>query len=213
MDTQALVEHAVSTLFTVLGSSIILGLTWTVGRWWQVRWQMEQKRREGRLEMQRVLAEQYGEFFAVWKMWNYAMLDAAKPPSDDRRASLLERAVTAEGRVEAVLGRIAAERPLGPEQRRALGVYRQAFQTLRRAIRNGHRLDWRSSQHLQYDAFKALHAEVLVMIRPADRDKLPTPLESQAAFGEITSRKWEDAWAEIGANAKSAASESRTAPR
>jgi hypothetical protein len=142
--------------FTVLAGVPLLFVTHTIGQRLLLHWQIQRRRREARLVMHTALADAYGEFFAVWKTWNFAMnVASGSGPTPEHREKLLERAATAEGKVESVLARITVERRLDHEERKDLGMYRQAFQALRRAIRHGHRLDWRTSEHREYEAFKA----------------------------------------------------------
>jgi putative (di)nucleoside polyphosphate hydrolase len=55
---------------------------------------------------------------------------------------LLTRATAAEGAIEALFVKVATERILEDDDVRALGLFRQAYQKLREAIRDGQELEW-----------------------------------------------------------------------
>src|SRR4029077_5424295 len=74
----------------------------------------------------------YGEFFAVWKLWNYsARAGHIQDDRDERRWSLWERACAAEAGIEATFTELVASRKLAEAEIQDLGQFRQIYQTLR----------------------------------------------------------------------------------
>jgi putative (di)nucleoside polyphosphate hydrolase len=61
---------------------------------------------------------------------------------DTLHGELLSRASAAEGGIEAIIVKLATERILDEGDLRTLGLFRQAYQKLREAIRDGRELEW-----------------------------------------------------------------------
>lgn len=76
---------------------------------------------------------------------------------------LLERATAAEGKVESILLQLAAERYLDAAIIETLGLFRQAYQQIREAIRDRRQIDWKRKSP-EYIAFKALSSEISCFI-------------------------------------------------
>ncbi|MFY9698156.1 MAG: hypothetical protein WAK34_07490 [Rhodoplanes sp.] len=71
-----------------------------------IQWNIRQKQRENDLSTARDFHLLYGEFFAVWKLWNYFIKDVkAQSLYGASRWELLKRACDAEGKLEATLVR------------------------------------------------------------------------------------------------------------
>ncbi len=170
--------------------TIVLG--WVVGQRLTVYWNLRQKQREYDMTTAQEFHKLYGEFFAVWKLWNYHLRESTS--GTEVRAQLLSRACTAEGSVESLFVRLASSRTLTEEQTGVLGRFRQGYQSLRQAVRDGRPLDWRSSTHPQYVAFKKLAAEVAVLI-VSEMPPSAGVVEARAAsLLRITSNEWEQKW-------------------
>jgi hypothetical protein len=170
-----------------LGALTLLGLAWFVGQRLTVNWSLYQKRREQDLETARDFHLLYGEFFAVWKLWNYYH-DAAEPKTfpDASRWALLDRACEAEGRFEAILVRLASNKELNDKDVEILGQFRQVYQTLRESIRDNIRLEWNHSTHPSYVLFKS-HAPLINSIILNRR----TGSARETSILKITSNQWE----------------------
>ena len=57
-----------------LGISLLtIALGWFVGQRLNVRWNLRQKQRELDLTTAHDFHMLYGEFFAIWKLWNYSL--------------------------------------------------------------------------------------------------------------------------------------------
>ena len=171
--------------------TIILG--WLVGQRLTVRWNVRQKQRELDLSTAHDFHKLYGEFFAIWKLWNYSL--TAQSGCTVSRSDLLVRACAAEGAVESLFVRLAAGRDLREGDITTLGRFRQGYQTLRETIRDNEKLSWDSSTHPEYLAFKKLATAVALLIVS---EKAPAETLAQkraAALVSITSNRGEGRWA------------------
>ena len=178
----ALIQGAAAIIAAV--AVVVLG--WLVGLSVAAKWAFYQKRRELDLAAAHELYELYGEFFAIWKLWNqYRTLGKQDRNGDeqvlprvdedqplrnperlkllkrvsyayDPRLELLERVSNAEGRMEALFIKIASEKSLKHEEWCEFGKFRQAFQRLRNRIQHNESLGWRSSEDPEYLTFKRL---------------------------------------------------------
>jgi hypothetical protein len=156
----ALVE--VPKLVTAL---ILAGLGWFVGKRLTVLWSRRQKQNEQDLMAARDFHALYGEFFALWKLWNYFIRDlGAESLSGASRWNLLDRACGTEAKLESTLVRLASERSLTNKDIDTLGHFRQLYQQLREAIRDNKPLAWDHSEHPDYVQFKTLAPQVAAII-------------------------------------------------
>src|SRR5690242_5311260 len=99
-----LAKGGISLVVTLVG----LGVGWLVGQRLSFQWNLRQKRRESDLATAQDLQRVYGDFFAVWKVWN----EVARAGDAAARAGLLRRAAEAEGLLERVLVKLTTERRL-----------------------------------------------------------------------------------------------------
>lgn len=149
--------------------------------------QSAQKQRELQLVAAARFYELYGEFFAVWKQWSAFKAGKLVPRDPEAfRVGLFERACAGEGNMEAVLVRIASEFRVEPVDIETLGRFRQAYQTLREALRENHELGWNDPEHPQYAAFKRLACLVASLLGRHTLKELPTPEEAAAVLKKIT---------------------------
>ena len=157
--------------------------------------QSAQKQRELQLEAAARFYQLYGEFFAVWKLWSAAKSGKVAPEQPQAyRAELYRRACAAEGDMEAVLVRLATEYHLGQSEIEVLGKFRQAYQSIREALRADRELGWGTSDHPQYAAFKRLACSVASLLAAHTPTGLPTAQASATVLREITDNKWEHGW-------------------
>jgi len=175
----------------LISSLVLLALAWFVGQRLTVGWNLRQKRKENDLATARDFHALYGEFFAIWKLWNYYVRDiGADSLEGASRWSLLMRACEAEGKLESTFVRLACERSLGPEDIAILGRFRQVYQQLRQAIRDDRPLMWDRSAHPEYVSFKTLAPQVASLI-VGDGGASPDRRLAAIVLEEITSNKWE----------------------
>src|SRR5262245_30600537 len=90
------------------------------------RTQAAQKQRELQLLAANRFYQLYGEFFAVWKLWNAVKSGTVAAESQQAQGlELYRRSCVAEGEMEAVLVRVATEFRLGPSEVETLAKFRQ----------------------------------------------------------------------------------------
>lgn len=179
------------------GIPILLGVfaTGLVGAGFGFWWNLQLKRRESDLATLKIFHELYGEFFAVWKLWNYYVRDIGPDAFPDAsRWGLLERASAAEGAMEAILIGLASKHRLSPTSLTALGQFRQLYQQLRESIRYNLALEWDDSGHPVYMAFKRLGPVIAYMIRTGRNvDGMTSKLQTEAWL-QVTHNKHEEFW-------------------
>jgi mechanosensitive ion channel-like protein len=190
---ETLLTEGLKAVPNLLVALITLGLGWLVGQRLTLSWNLRQKRRELDLSNAKEFQALYGEFFAVWKLWNYYTRDIGdKSLPGASRWELLNRACAAEAGMESIFVRLASERNLSDTQVESLGQFRQLYQTLREVIRDNKPLRWDHSEHPEYVKFKRLGAEVAYFIvTDTDKDKAAAGKHADALIG-ITANRHED---------------------
>ena len=187
----ALFIAAQAELPKIVSASILLGLTWAVGNRIAAKWNLYQKQWELDRSAARDFQLLYGEFFALWKMWNFVH---RMPEADDSRNSsrweVLKRAADAEGKLESLLVRLSCDPELEDNEIEALGIFRQLYQTLRKCIRDNIVLSWTSSEHPDYVQFKRLAARIALLILRDPRLKTDAGLAARHLI-DITANHWE----------------------
>ena len=140
---ETLLTEGLKAVPNLLVALITLGLGWLVGQRLTLGWNLRQKRRELDLSNAKEFQALYGEFFAVWKLWNYYTRDIGdKSLPGASRWELLNRACAAAAGMESIFVRLASERDLSDAQIESLGQFRQLYQTLREVIRDNEPLCW-----------------------------------------------------------------------
>lgn len=181
-------------LKAVVGPVIAVGLAWLVGNRLSSEWAIRQRRREHSLASVAEFYRLYGEFFALWKMCNYAFRDADHETDDATLWDLMRRSAALEANGESILLRIATELALSDDHIRTLGLFRQGVQLLRQSIVKQRILGWSSSEHREYQAFKGLSVGVAALAAKVGSGQ-PPPLEkAQRQLREITHNKWSKEW-------------------
>ena len=187
----ALFIAAQAELPKIVSASILLGLTWAVGNRVAARWNLYQKQWELDRSAARDFQLLYGEFFALWKMWNFVY---RSPETDSdrsaRRWEVLKRASDAEGKLESLLVRLSCDPELANDEVAALGIFRQLYQTLRESIRDNKVLSWTSSEHPEYAQFKRFAAQIALLILRDPRLKADAEVAARHLI-EITANQWE----------------------
>jgi hypothetical protein len=188
--------HMPTEVTAAIAGAVVTTVGAAVAAWvLALNWAVQQKRKELAIEAGHDLSRAYGEFFAVWKLWNYAFADAANERSPAKaRWMLLERAAASEAQFEALLVRLATERALSAREREFAGRFRQGYQQLRQAIKDNRKLDWSRSDKEQYRAFKVLACEMTELVRTADGTSPPSSKEACEALLAITSNDYEPGW-------------------
>ncbi len=185
-------HETIKACLTLLVSSLTLLLGWLFGQRLGYHWNIRQKRREIQLAVSQQFYLAYGEFFAVWKLWN--RLDRNNPSFDDRRWGLHQRAAAAEAIVEGLMVKLSSELVLDSSRLRMLGCFRQAVQQLRQSIREDVVLNWLSSGSTCYVTFKELASSVATILSSEWPEDLPSARLASSQLLEITANKWEPIW-------------------
>ncbi|MEA2760222.1 MAG: hypothetical protein QOH65_2835 [Methylobacteriaceae bacterium] len=191
MTSIEIVKLLLPPFLTALATLLAAGL---VGHGLTAKWAERQKRREMVLTATNDFYKLYGEFFAVWKLWNYSLQQSGTSDFDERRWKLLERASAAEASMETAMVKLVSERILTGDEITMLACFRQAYQCLRQAIKNGHKLNWYFDEYPQYLAFKRLATGVSKLVSTGDQTSPPDITEAQNALRTITSNRWEHTW-------------------
>ena len=150
----------------ILTYLIFLGLGWLIGKRLTVLWSREQRENEEDLIAARAFHQLYGDFFALWKFWNYSLRDqGSQAAPGTSRWELLDRACSSEGKLEALFVSVAAsQRSLANDDIETLGRFRQRYQQLREVIRDNAPLNWDHAEHPDYKEFKTLAPQVAAII-------------------------------------------------
>lgn len=185
-----LLDSTLKQMPILFSAIILLAMAWFVGNRLTYKWSIRQKRRELDLAAARNFHLLYGEFFTVWKLWNYFVREnGADSLQGASRWGLLERSCEAEGKLESTLVLLCCEVQLTDEDIETLGRFRQLYQQLREAIRDNSALDWDRSEHADYLSFKVLAPKVASLV-VSDRQPA-SPASAASALRRITSNEWE----------------------
>ncbi|MFF3757709.1 hypothetical protein [Streptomyces sp. NPDC002185] len=168
----SLIESVGAPLLTVVAT---LGGGWLVTTRVTDRWDQVKKQREMGLSAAQDFQRLYGESVAIWKTWN-ALTSHHTPVTTPEHSgwSCFERATAAEGAIEALMAKLAAERLLNDDEIDVLGGVRQAFKVVRRTIERGEPLGWGASGVAPYAALKSLSAALSVLLSSPSRGGGPS---------------------------------------
>jgi hypothetical protein len=173
---------------------LVLAATWFVGQRILVSWDMRKKRQELDIAAATQFQQLYGEVKEVARLWRTITKRAEQPitPPADIRWQLLARATSVEGKSEAVVMKLATERPLSEGEIRSIGLFRQACQDLRESIRDGKSLP-AMRYGGGYTLFNNLATEITCLIGrnpPKDAPELQVAQKNLDAIARIGSRVW-----------------------
>jgi len=185
-------DEFIKLIFNCLGGIFVLLLGALAGQRLTAYWNLRQKRRELQLSALQQFYSAYGEFFAVWKLWN--RLDRKSDNAPERTWELHKRAASAEAIVESTMVRLASEMRLLALDIEDLGRFRQAFQQLRQCIREDKNLKWPSSECPEYKSFKILAVRCARIISKAWPDRPIAAGLAATQLLQITSNNWEQDW-------------------
>jgi len=185
----------IKTFIPLLSTLVSLLLAWFVGNRISVTWAIRQKQREFQLTTRADFYRSYGEFFSIWKLWNFYKRNATKVPFPENvHWEVLQRACAAEAAVEGLLVRVASERALSAEDLANLARFRHAYQTLRVTIRRDEELAWTRDDHPEYRSFKTHAATVALLLDTAPFLADKDPADAASNLIEITANHWADEW-------------------
>ena len=97
--TDLLIQESIKAIPSLVVALITLTLGWFVGSRISNHWTLIQRRKELDLETAQTFHKLYGEFFALWKLWNYFIHDiGAEALPEASRWELLNRLYSRNGR-------------------------------------------------------------------------------------------------------------------
>lgn len=178
----------------VVGPIVALAVAGLVGNELAARSERRRKLRDLDLDLLHEFYRLYGEFFALLKLWDAWKRRGNSAATDpDGFGRILERSANAEGRVEALLLKVASERTPTCSEQDLLGAFRQCHQSLRESVGRDEAVEWNRANFEPYAAFKALACAVSQLLsseRSAHWDQLE-PREAIDAFRQVTSNTYE----------------------
>jgi hypothetical protein len=181
---------------------ITLGLGWFVGVRITATWALRQKRRELELSAATELYRLYGEFFAVWKLWNYHREGVVPLQAEDTRWELMKRAALVDAGFETLLVKVSSERIVGDALIAEAGLLRQGFQQLRTAIKYNQPLAWHSSEDAEYSEFKRVACAFANFLARDHQWQIPLSTTSARTLASITSNEHERRWKGISSRSR-----------
>jgi hypothetical protein len=178
-------DEAVKFVFALL----VLFTAWAGGYLLVRKWALQQESRAVNLALTKQFQQLFGEYKEIWRLWKvYAPSQLPRYAETQAPASitweLLARASSAEGRVEAVLLKLATDRTLTKDQLLTLGLFRQSFQVLRQGIRDGQSLDY-GFKDAKYRLFNKLGVQVAHLIVASAASTPPSEAQACQAFQTI----------------------------
>ena len=146
---------------------LVLGFGWLIGQRIITFWDKRKKRQELDIATSKDFHKLYGEFKEVSRLWRTAKYDGERHVPLEfptaTRVELLKRSSASEGGIEAIIVKLATERSLTDQEIKILGLFRQAFQELRSAIRDGRQFPWNNGTP-DYVLYNDLAAKVARII-------------------------------------------------
>ncbi|NVN93078.1 MAG: hypothetical protein HXX11_21125 [Desulfuromonadales bacterium] len=171
---------------------------WVIGQRIITYWDIKKKRQELDIAAATQFHKLYGEFKEVSRLWRAFSFIGERSKQlifpETIPLELLSRAVTAEGGVEAIIVKLATERVLEEDDIKTLGLFRQAYQQLRQAIRNGESLEWTYDKP-EYHLFNDLACKTTCIISSNKTKKSPESSAATNILRQITSIRsidWDD---------------------
>jgi len=185
-----MLDSAAVEIPKLLTTLVFLGLGWVIGKQLTVLWSRRQKQNDQDLDAARDFHALYGDFFALWKLWNYYIRDlGAEALPGASRWQLLDRACKSEARLESTLVRLASQKELTGNDIDTLGRFRQRYQQLRESIRDNVALEWDHSEHPDYLEFKTLAPQVAAIIAGSGRARKELLMKITSNMYEIPDRR------------------------
>lgn len=187
-------DAVLSALISSAAPAVLaLLLAWAIGNSLSLRHETHKKVRELDVAALQEFYDLYGGFYSLWKRWNFAQ----RRPGAGNGGELLDEAASLVGKLESLLIRICAQRSLTRQEVQTLGSFRQAYSSLRDAMKDGHPLQWSSSDHPDYVRFKSFAVSTVSVLQPRSLRifgtglQFPTRAAALANLLEVTSNSYE----------------------
>ena len=190
------------SVLSLIVAALTLSATWFIGQRLTAYWNLRQKRYELNLASLQAFHALYGEFKEVVKIWRLAKRQLKSPVAvpQDERWKLLTRACEIESKSEALVVRLTSERFLSSEETAAIGLFRQAIQTLRESVRDN--IDCAlGSRKAEYRLMNQLAPQVAAIVSANLPKHAPSAERAQRQLAEvvgITSHRWKEKVKSIG---------------
>ena len=170
-----------------------LAFGWYVGQRIIAYWDIRKKRQELDILIAREFHKLYGEFKEVSRLWSAFTYTGHRTQKldfpDTTRVELLKRATASEGALEAMVVKLATERELKDDDIEVLGSFRQIYQQLREAIRDGAPLKFTYGTS-GYVTFNDLASKISCIIS-SNKTKMCPKTEAPGILRKITAVKSE----------------------
>lgn len=182
---------------------LTLAFGWFIGQRIIAFWDIRKKRQELDIGTATQFHKLYGEFKEVSRLWRtFTYTGRGKKLTFTKTVplELLRRAAAAEGGVEAIIVKLATERRLKEEDIETLGLFRQAYQKLREAIRAKEPLEWTYNTR-EYTLYNNLAGKTACIISTSKTKRRCKMAESPKILQKITKIQadhWKDALNQIG---------------
>lgn len=177
-------------------SLLLLAIGWFIGQRIVAYWDIKKKRQELDIATATQFHKLYGEFKEVsrlWRAFKYRQKKLAYPES--MPMELQRRAAAAEGELEAIIVKLAVERRLDEDEKKTLGLFRQAYQKLREVIRGDEDFIW-THETPEYKLYNVLASKTAYIIFSKKAKKHRRSADAADALLEITSqgpKAWNEA--------------------
>jgi hypothetical protein len=180
----------------LIGAAFTLIVGWVVGERIVARWDLKKKQQELDITIAQEFHRLYGEFKDVSRLWRTYKYDGSKPNIElpkETPVELIRRASAAEGGVEAIMVKLSAERVLEPGDVRALGLFRQAYQRLREAIREDLKFEWTyvTPEYHLYNELAERVARVIAATNVTRQDSTENAIETLRCITDIRPGEWD----------------------
>jgi hypothetical protein len=181
---------------------LLLVVTWVLGQRIIAFWDKRKKQQELDIAISTQFQQLFGEFKEISKLWEvfYRQRNQNRNKSLDlpaqTRGALLERATTAESKLEAILVKLATEWPLSQAETEYLGLFRQGFQQLRESIRADSPPTFEYKVNPEYHLFNELVCEVANIVSERRSWKQVPSQKAKRRLSEIVkfgSTDWSEA--------------------
>ena len=176
--------------------TLVLG--WFIGQRIIAYWDIRKKRQELDIVTATQFHKLYGEFKEVSRLWRaFSFTGNRSNPltfPNTTRLDLLKRATALESSLEAIIVKLATERVLKEDDINTLGLFRQAYQELRVAIRGGEPLDWIHGTP-EYILYNDLASKVAYIISSNKIKRRPSLAEAPKILRKIINvrpEQWRD---------------------
>src|SRR5215208_408145 len=175
------------SLLEVIMAVLTFLVLFGIGQITVATWDQRKKYQDLDLQTFSQFQERMGEFIELTKLWRAFHERKFHKRNEEKNKAwisqepyqieLLERATAAESKVEVLIIKLVAERPLrkdnlntlGLDDLSTLGLYRQGYQQLRESIDKGAYAEFGGYKNCRYKFFEALAAEVAGIITERKR--------------------------------------------